>query len=32
MTLQHEDFPILSGESAVKVANELWNKYQNDFR
>ena len=31
-TLQHEDFPISSGESAVKVANELWNKYQNDFR
>ena len=31
-TLQHETFPVSSGEDAVKVANELWNKYQNDFR
>ena len=31
-TLQHEEFPISSGEKAVEVANELWNKYQNDFR
>ena len=31
-TLQHEGFPVSSGEDAVKVANELRNKYQNDFR
>lgn len=30
-TLQHETFPVSSGEDAIKVAGELWNKYSTDF-